>query len=65
MTNEASEEAFAWDNSRYESVIEQHTGMVISILDRSICFGLMAFGMLSLAGTIVMTLMHLSKLAFG
>ena len=64
-TNRASEDSFAWDNSRYDSVIEQHTGMATSMLDRGICFGLMAFGMLSLMGTIAMTLMHVSKLLLG
>lgn len=54
-----SDEAFVWNNDRYESVVEQRTGIVASWIDRIICFGLLLFGVGGLFGAVAMAWMHL------
>ncbi|AGY56618.1 hypothetical protein [Gloeobacter kilaueensis] len=57
----STDETFTWDNDRFEAVVEQHTGAVVGLIDRLICFGLLLFGLASLPGIVMMFWMHLSR----
>jgi hypothetical protein len=55
----AESESFSWDNQRYESVFEQHTGITVGLLDHGICLGLTLFGLGSVAMSVVMAIFHM------
>lgn len=59
QVDDRADESFVWDNSRYESMAEKHTGFTADMLDRLICIGLFLFGAASFGAAIVATVLHL------
>jgi hypothetical protein len=60
-TPTVADDQFAWDNQRYESVFEAHTGIAPSLLDHGICLGLTLFGSGSVIAALVMAILHMFK----